>query len=166
VGSVKTLFVALRSVVYASGFLFLWGWVAVSVRRYDPRLGIALPAWLSAPGIVLLALGAAVGIACVASFITRGRGTPAPFDAPREFVAMGPYRYCRNPMYVGGAAMLGGFGLYARSPSVLLLAAGMFALAHAFVVLHEEPTLRKTFGQTYVDYCRNVRRWLPRLPQG
>ena len=161
----KTLFVALRSVVYASGFLFLWGWAAVSIRRFDPALGLTLPAWLKVPGIILMAFGAVVGLACVASFITRGRGTPAPFDAPREFVAAGPYRFCRNPMYVGGAAMLGGFGLYARSPSVLLLAAGMTALAHTFVVFYEEPTLRKTFGQTYVEYCRSVRRWLPRLPR-
>jgi protein-S-isoprenylcysteine O-methyltransferase Ste14 len=164
-GLVKTLFVALKSVAYASGFLFLWGWAAVSVRRFDPELGIALPAWLSAPGFILLAFGAVVAIACVASFITRGRGTPAPFDAPRKFVARGPYRYCRNPMYVGGAAMLTGFGLCAGSPSVLLLAVGMSALAHIFVVLYEEPTLRRTFGQTYVDYCRKVHRWLPRLPQ-
>ena len=161
----KTLFVALRSVVYASGFLFLWGWAAVSVRRFDPALGLTLPPWLRVPGIILMAFGVVVGLACIASFITRGRGTPAPFDAPREFVAVGPYRFCRNPMDVGGAAMLSGFGLYARSPSVLLLAAGMTALAHAFVVLYEEPTLRKTFGQTYVDYCRGVRRWLPRLPR-
>jgi protein-S-isoprenylcysteine O-methyltransferase Ste14 len=165
VGFVKTLFVALRSVVYASGFLFLWGWAAVSVRRFDPWLGIALPVWLRAPGFILLVFGAVAGLACVASFITRGRGTPAPFDAPREFVATGPYRYCRNPMYVGGAAMLAGFGLFAGSPSVLLLAVGMSALAHTFVVVYEEPTLRKTFGQTYVDYCRSVHRWLPRLPR-
>lgn len=162
----KTLFVALRSVVYASGFLFLWGWLAVSVRRYDPSLGLTLPVWLGVPGIILMVFGAAVALACIASFIARGKGTPAPFDAPREFVAMGPYRYCRNPMYIGGAAMLAGYGLYAGSPSVLLLAAGMFALAHTFVILYEEPTLRKSFGQTYVDYCRSVRRWLPRLPRG
>ncbi len=161
----KTLFVALRAVVYASGFLFLWGWAAVRVRRFDPSLGVTLPAWLRAPGIIFLALGAVVGVACIASFILRGRGTPAPFDAPREFVAAGPYRYCRNPMYVGGAAMLCGYGLYAGSPSVLVLAAGMAVLAHTFVVLYEEPTLRKTFGQTYLDYCRRVRRWLPRLPR-
>lgn len=160
----KTLFVALRSVVYASGFLFLWGWLAVSVRRYDPSLGFTLPAWLGAPGLVLMVLGAVVALACVATFTVRGKGTPAPFDAPREFVAIGPYRYVRNPMYVGASMMLAGYGLYAGSPSVLLLVAGGLALAHTFVILYEEPTLRKTFGQTYDDYCRAVRRWLPRLP--
>jgi len=162
----KTLFVALRSVVYASGFLFLWGWVAVSVRRFDPSLGIALPAWLGSPGLVLMLLGSVVALTCVATFTVRGRGTPAPFDAPREFVAVGLYRYCRNPMYIGAATMLAGYGLYAGSPSVLLLAVGMLALAHTFVILYEEPTLRKSFGQTYVDYCRSVHRWLPRLPRG
>jgi protein-S-isoprenylcysteine O-methyltransferase Ste14 len=160
----NTLFVALRSAVYASGFLFLWGWLAVSVRKYDDSLGFSLPAWLGIPGIVLLVFGAVVALTCVATFVARGRGTPAPFDAPREFVALGPYRYVRNPMYIGGLAMMIGYGLYAFSPSVLLLAVGGFALAHAFVIFYEEPTLRRSFGQTYEDYCRSVRRWIPRPP--
>ena len=161
----KTLLVALRSVVYATGFLFLWGYLAVGVRRYDPGQGFTLPAWLGAPGIVLMVFGAVVALTCVATFTVRGRGTPAPFDAPREFVAVGPYRYVRNPMYVGASVMLAGYGLYAGSPAVLLLVAVGLVLAHTFVLLYEEPTLRKTFGQTYVDYCRSVHRWLPRLPQ-
>jgi protein-S-isoprenylcysteine O-methyltransferase Ste14 len=161
----QTLFAALRSAVYATGFLLFWGWIAWNVRRFDGSLGVSLPGWLAVPGIVLLAVGAVLALACVASFVVRGRGTPAPFDAPREFVALGPYRYVRNPMYIGGATMLAGYGLYVHSPSVLLLALGMSVLAHTFVIFYEEPTLRKTFGQTYEDYWRSVHRWLPRLPQ-
>ena len=41
---------------------------------------------------------------CIGTFVTKGQGTPAPFDPPREFVASGPYRYVRNPMYIGALA--------------------------------------------------------------
>ena len=39
----------------------------------------------------------------------------------------------------------------------------MEVLAALFVLLYEEPTLREMFGAEYEEYCRNVRRWLPRL---
>ncbi len=161
----KTLFIALRSLIYMTGFFALWGWAALSVRVFDPLLGIALPGWAGAAGIVLMLPGAVLGLWCVGEFIARGRGTPAPFDAPRQFVAAGPYRFVRNPMYVGGVTLLAGFGLYARSISILILAVALFLAAHLFVICYEEPTLRKQFGATYDAYCRDVHRWWVRLPK-
>lgn len=109
----KTLFIALRSAVFGAGFVLLWGWVAWSLhRRYDSTLGFALPEWTSALGIALLAAGGTLALACITTFVTRGEGTPAPFDPPRKFVAAGPYKFVRNPMYIGGCILLFGFGLY------------------------------------------------------
>ncbi len=157
----RTLFDALRSLVYMAGFVLLWGWMALSVRAYDERLGVVLPAWTSWFGIPLMSLGGILALLCAATFVVRGRGTPAPFDAPRRFVAAGPYKYVRNPMYIGGWVLLLGLGLYLHSVSILILSAGGLLLAHAFVVLYEEPTLRKKFGSGYRDYCNAVRRWIP-----
>ena len=160
----KTLFVAFRAAVFATGFIFLWGWVAGSVhRRYDPALGFALPEWTRAPGIALLAAGGALALACITTFVTRGEGTPAPFDPPRKFVAAGPYKIVRNPMYIGGWLVLLGYGLYEHSLAIVLFALPWLLLAHLFVILYEEPHLRATFGAPYDAYCRSVRRWLPRL---
>jgi protein-S-isoprenylcysteine O-methyltransferase Ste14 len=161
----KTLFIAFRSLIYMAGFFALWGWAALSVRVFDPRLGIALPGWARAAGIVLMLPGAVLGFWCAGEFITRGRGTPAPFDAPRQFVAAGPYRFVRNPMYVGGVTFLVGFGLYARSISILILALVLLLVAHLFVVFYEEPTLKKHFGASYEAYCRDVHRWWFRPPK-
>ena len=47
-----------------------------------------------------------------------------------------------------------------------MYAAGFFTLFHLFVLLYEEPTLRRQFGAEYDAYCRRVPRWLPRLPRG
>jgi protein-S-isoprenylcysteine O-methyltransferase Ste14 len=83
-------------------------------------------------------------------------------DPPRKFVAAGPYRCVRNPMYIGGFLVLAGFGLYEQSPAILFFALPWLLLAHLFVMLYEEPHLRATFGTPYDTYCRSVPRWLPR----
>jgi protein-S-isoprenylcysteine O-methyltransferase Ste14 len=163
---VARAFRALRAALYASVFIFGWGLLALAVRPWDASLGGPLPSWLPAVGIMLLIVGAGLALACVVLFVSHGRGTPAPFDAPREFVAAGPYRWTRNPMYVGGFGMLLGLAFVLRSPSVLLLVAAAVAVIQLFVVAYEEPTLRRKFGPTYEDYTRRVNRWLPRRPQG
>ena len=160
---VKSLPVALRAVVYATCFLLFFAWLALRVRALDRFLQVNLPADVEILGVVLMVVGGALGLSCVAMFIVRGKGTPAPFDAPREFVAVGPYRYVRNPMYVGGFFMLSGFGLYERSISILLMALLLLLVVHLLVAFYEEPTLRKSFGASYEEYCRTTRRWLPGL---
>ncbi len=158
----KTLFIALRALIYMTGFVFLWAWIAMSVRAHDQGFGAALPAWMEIPGIVLMALGGIIALVCAGFFIVQGKGTPAVFDAPREFVAAGLYRYVRNPMYIGGLILLIGFGLLQRSISILLLSLAFFSLVHLFVVFYEEPNLKTRFGANYKLYCQAVRRWIPR----
>jgi len=160
----KTLFIALRSAVFGAGFVWLWGWVALSLHRgYDSTLGFGLPEWTRALGIALLAAGGTLALACIPTFVTRGEGTPAPFDPPRKFVAAGPYKFVRNPMYIGGCTVLLGFGLYEHSPAIVLFALPWLLFAHLFVILYEEPHLHATFGAPYDVYCCSVRRWTPRL---
>jgi protein-S-isoprenylcysteine O-methyltransferase Ste14 len=104
----KPLVLALRTLLFATAFILFWSWVALQFRRFDPQWSIALPEWSRGLGVVVGLLGGLLGILCVATFALRGHGTPAPFDPPREFVAVGIYRYVRNPMYLGGLAMLAG----------------------------------------------------------
>ena len=162
----RTLFLALRSVIYMTGFLLFFGWIAMRVRAFDQRFGISLPAATEIPGAILVVVGALLVLACAGVFISRGRGTPAIFDAPRVFVAIGPYQYVRNPMYIGGLMLLLGSGLYARSISILFLTLLLFLLVHLFVLFYEEPTLTRRFGSSYQEYLGAVRRWIPRRGAG
>jgi protein-S-isoprenylcysteine O-methyltransferase Ste14 len=157
----RVTFVALRSVLFASGFLWLWAWIARLLRTFDDVLGGPLPEWSRAAGFPVLAIGGVVAAWCIGSFIVRGRGTPALFDAPRRLVAAGPYRYARNPMYIGGALLLLGFGLYQRSPAIVLFVPAWWLLFHLLVVLYEEAALRSKFGPDYDEYCRRTPRWIP-----
>lgn len=155
--------ITLRSVVYASIFLAAWGWVALMCRALDKYFPRMIPGWSGAPGIVLMALGAALSLTTIGFFIFEGRGTPAVFDPPRRFVPHGPYRLVRNPMYAGGIALLLGWALYLKSLAMVLFSGVAFLVIHIFVVFVEEPGLRKRFGREYEDFLRVVPRWIPRL---
>jgi protein-S-isoprenylcysteine O-methyltransferase Ste14 len=150
---------------YSAAFVWLWTWLAISVRSFDEKLTVALPLWLRPVGFVLAAAGALLAGRCIATFVTKGRGTPAPFDPPREFVASGPYRYVRNPMYVGATAVMLGAGLVLSSPAIVMLALGFLLIMHLFVVLYEEPALAGRFGASYQQYRSSVHRWLIRKPK-
>jgi protein-S-isoprenylcysteine O-methyltransferase Ste14 len=91
-----------------------------------------------------------------------GQGTPAPFDPPRQLVVSGPYRYSRNPMYIGAGIMVFGAALFYQSLALFSYGIALSLMAYLFVVGYEEPTLRNTFRHGYPDYCREVRRWVGR----
>lgn len=158
----KGLWIAARSLVYMAGFFGLWGWIALSVRRFDPVLGIALPEMLQLAGVAAMVVGGCLGLVCVGMFITLGRGTPAPFDPPTEFVARGPYKFVRNPMYISGFFLLLGLGLYARSAAIVVFVFALSILVHLGVVYLEEPGLEKRFGESYLKYKSAANRWLPK----
>lgn len=155
------MLVILRAAFWASAFVLLWAWLAVSVRPLDAGLPFTLPGWARPLGWVLALLGALLTLWCIVTFVARGRGTPAPFDPPQEFVAAGPYRYVRNPMYIGGFGVLLGAGLILGSPSIVGLAFLFLLLTHLLVLLYEEPALTRRFDGPYLHYKSSVRRWLP-----
>jgi protein-S-isoprenylcysteine O-methyltransferase Ste14 len=118
-------------------------------------------AWI---GALPLAVGLALSIWCVIEFARRGRGTPAPWDAPRRFVASGPYRFVRNPMYLAGASVVLGEAVAFGSLPLVIYLVALVTVWHAFVVLYEEPTLSRQFGADYAAYRTRVHRWVPRIP--
>lgn len=158
----RMTFVVLRAAFWAAAFVLLWTYVARSVQPLDARLSVTIPAWAFPLGVAAALAGALLTLWCIATFALRGRGTPAPFDPPREFVAAGPYRYVRNPMYIGGFGVILGAGLILRSPSIAGLAFLFVLLAHLLVLLYEEPNLARRFGASYLRYRSEVNRWLPR----
>jgi HD superfamily phosphohydrolase YqeK len=98
-------------------------------------------------------------------FATAGRGTPAPIDPPKELVVRGLYRTVRNPMYVGVLAVIAGWLVLFRSWALVEYATVVALFFYGFVVLVEEPMLRRRFGPAYDAYRRKVRRWMPGRPR-
>lgn len=113
----------------------------------------------------LMAVGVAGYFWCARDFAVAGRGTPAIIDPPKILVARGPYRFVRNPMYLSVTLLLLGEALLFESSAVAAYAAAFWAVTCLFVLLYEEPHLRRKFGASYQEYCRAVGRWIPRLPR-
>ena len=67
-------------------------------------------------------------------------------------------------MYLGVASIVLGEAIFLRSPSLLVYLAALAAAWHLFVILWEEPSLERTFGDEYRAYRARVPRWLPRMP--
>ncbi len=134
-----------------------------------------MPWWILTPGKatpepvvweagIVIVLGAALYLACIWRFATVGHGTPGPWDAPRHFVAVGPYRWVRNPMYISALLVVIGEAWLFLSQPLLIYVGVMAVCLHLFVIGYEEPTLRRRFGDTYDAYVRAVSRWIPRPP--
>ncbi len=111
--------------------------------------------------IILIGVGVALYLRCIWLFASVGRGTPLPLDAPRRFVAVGPYRWVRNPIYVSALLVVVGEAWLFLSLPLLQYGAAMAILFHLFVIGYEEPTLRRRFGESYEHYCTTVNRWVP-----
>src|SRR5215467_10028048 len=154
---------AIAALAVGTLFFSLWFWLLPQWLGFHVEMaGVARWRWLAAlPSI----LGFAVALHCVWDFGWTGHGTPAPIAPPQRLVVVGFYRYVRNPMYVGTFAGWSGLWVAYGRANLAALAVASVAMAGVvlFVRLYEEPTLRKTFGTEYEEYCRNVRRWLPRM---
>ena len=143
-----------------------------SVLVYVPYIlasGAGTAHWTLGPWRFLGGLPLAAGLVglgrCLRDFAVVGRGTPAPFDPPQELVATGLYRWVRNPMYLSALLLLVGEAIVLDAPVLLGYAAAFFLVTHLFVVLYEEPALRRKFGDSYDRFRATVPRWLPRRPR-
>ena len=90
----------------------------------------------------------------------RARTTILPFQEASRFVAVGPYRFTRNPMYVGLAAVSLGVALILRALWAAPFVLGACLFLDRFVIRAEEVHLEARFGDDYRAYQRRVRRWL------
>jgi protein-S-isoprenylcysteine O-methyltransferase Ste14 len=114
-------------------------------------------------GILILAGSILLLLEAFARFALQGLGTPAPVSPTRHLVVTGFYRYVRNPMYVAVISAILGQSMILGNLTLVLYAALSWLVSHLFVVIYEEPTLRRKFGDEYAEFCANVPRWIPQL---
>lgn len=119
-----------------------------------------VPHSLSAPvGALLSLVAVALFIYAVRTF--RAAGTPIPGNQPTTtIVRAGPYRFSRNPIYLGFSLFQLGLALWLNSLSLLLTLIPAIALMSSVVIPREERYLAARFPSEYVSYKAAVRRWL------
>ena len=153
-----TAYKSLLYLIIEAGLFALY--VPLALLRSGPRLEtgvislLALPLWL---------IGSLVVLWCFWDFTFKGRGTPMPIDPPRELVVTGFYRYVRNPIYVGVLAIFLGHFLWLGYWTLLIYTVLAFIGVHFFIILYEEPTLKRKFGASYEEYLKKVPRWMPKI---
>jgi protein-S-isoprenylcysteine O-methyltransferase Ste14 len=119
-----------------------------------------------ANGLVVHAIATALTLASLALIVSsignfrRSRTSIVPIRPATALVISGPYRFTRNPMYVGLALLTVALGIFMNSWWPVLLLIPVLAALRAFVIAPEEQYLRRRFGADYIGYAERVRRWL------
>ena len=90
----------------------------------------------------------------------RSRTSIDPIRPATTLVIAGPYRFTRNPMYVGLAVLTVALGLFMASWWPMVLLVPVLLVVRAFVIAPEERYLERRFGADYFAYAQRVRRWL------
>ena len=143
--------------------LVLAGYVPWSITHWEFRPAFFGFELTRAIGLMLIIAGVPGVVDSFARFALQGLGTPAPIAPTQKLVVTGLYRYVRNPIYVGVAAVIFGQAVLFGDWRLLWYAALLWLFFHVFVLVYEEPTLKQTFGAQYEDFRANVPRWVPRL---
>lgn len=120
------------------------------------RIDMEPERWL---GYVAIALGVVLALTALAMF-AKARTTPIPHGVPRVFVASGPFRITRNPMYLGLVLILLGSAPQFGGASAVAVPFLFGALLSSVFIPPEEQAMMTQFGADYRDYSTRVRRWI------
>ncbi len=152
----------LQVATFAGLMLFVLPAIAIDGSGSAWLNPLSRPAWQLSLIIQFLAMPAVLGLTAVQEFVTRGGGTPVPYDPPRRLVSSGIYAYVGNPMQVSAVLLLILLGLILWNPWVA--AAGVMAHVYSAGLAgwDEDEDLRRRFGEDWTTYRKGVRRWLPR----
>jgi protein-S-isoprenylcysteine O-methyltransferase Ste14 len=117
-----------------------------------------LPAAYSSGGVLIL-IGMSL-ILWAARLFTKAGTAIKPFEASTKMIVSGPYRWSRNPIYLGLAIILLGIGLAFGTLTPFAIIPLFVWLIQKNFIAHEEAMLDKSFGAAYAEYKKRIRRWL------
>ena len=110
-------------------------------------------------GFLFFIVGAGLNI-WTDQLLKKEKTTVKPFEKPAVLIQTGPFKFSRNPMYLGMALLMLGFefilGCFTSFIGIILF---VFIMESLFIP-GEEKILQEQFGDEYVKYQKNVRRWL------
>ena len=132
---------------------FLNKWLSLWLARPEPH-------WMWLLGVILLLVGTVFEIAGVVTFRRHRTGIIIPIRPATMVVQSGPYRFTRNPMYLGMAISYLGVALLIDTWWAFLLFPLVLVVITQLVIEREERYLASTFGGEYDAYRARVRRWM------
>jgi protein-S-isoprenylcysteine O-methyltransferase Ste14 len=140
-------------VLVTAALMWLSSWAA-------PTLGLVVPA-RDVVAFGFAVAGAVTSILGVVSFRRAGTTVnPLTPGAASTLVRSGVYTLTRNPMYLGFLILLLGWAMYVSNLVAFLFVPVFFVYMNRFQIEPEEIALMSRFGQEFVAYASQVRRWL------
>lgn len=122
-------------------------------------LAVVIPPFWNLLGFLPLALGIALNLQADRLF-HRQATTVNPFGQPTALLTSGPFRFSRNPMYLGFVLILLGIAFLLRTLTPYLVILFFFLLIHNAYIRFEERSLADRFGSAWEAYRRSTRRWI------
>ncbi len=113
--------------------------------------------------LAALLIGAGIAVALLGVFTFIKMGTTFDPRVPKDanaLVAIGIYRYSRNPMYLGLLLVIIGMAVYWGALSGILVIFAFIGYMNKYQIAPEEAALREKFGKHFIDYTQKVRRWI------
>jgi protein-S-isoprenylcysteine O-methyltransferase Ste14 len=138
-------------------YLIVW------LEHKSPVPSVASSIGMLIAGLAISFAGLALFITAIRMFILIGNGTIMPWDPTRKLIVVSLYCYVRNPMILSLILLQVGEAVLFASYGIAVLAVLDFILNTVYFILSEEPGLEKRFGAEYIEYKKNVPRWIPRL---
>ena len=142
--------------IYTAALLLAW-----VLERYDAWkwLDSSLAGLPIGVGIALFAIGIGLDLWTILTLRKAGT-TMMPNAGAKALLTNGPYRFSRNPIYLGNTLAMAGFALAVRWGWLLLLVPVTVTAVSWLAISREEAHLDRRFGEDWRDYAKKVRRWL------
>lgn len=124
---------------------------------------ISVPYPYNLCGLLVIVLGSILIIWANYTLLFVGKiGLEArePFHIPSTLVVEGPYKFSRNPIYLSVVMITFGFAILVGSLSILIISVALFFIFQTWFISWEEKKLEEAFGEEYLEYKKQVRRWL------
>lgn len=142
---------------------FVYGLAILSALVIDRAVPLPLPRlessyfWML--GVLLTVLAVWLDVWAMKTLL-EGKTTVMPYRCTQHLVTRGPFRFTRNPTYLGYTLITVGFGLLTGNPWFLVAALTAAVATDLIAIRHEELHLLSRFGCEFEFYCRHTRRWL------
>ncbi len=145
-------------VIFPPPLIYLIPLVTGVLLNWWRPFALVPPRFATPIGIAVLVLGL-IGAPAIVAFRRAGT-SPRPWIPTTALVTSGPYRFTRNPMYVGFTLIYTGVTIWMNAAWPAIFLPFVLIVMHVGVITREEAYLTRLFGEDYREYQRRVRRWL------
>jgi protein-S-isoprenylcysteine O-methyltransferase Ste14 len=141
----------------------IWALAYVVIAYVLSRLagGDPIPYLPGVPfAVVLIVTGVALSVSAAALFRREGTELNPASATNQKLVMSGPFRFTRNPMYLGLVLVTLGIAFWAGVWPMFLAPIATFATANWVHIPFEEAKMRRQFNSDFESYARKARRWI------